>query len=69
MNVILAIRCSEGPPAVESVKTPCANCGEDCWVSRGTRAGAEGAEVSCIECLKKHLEAAKMIKDIFGGAP
>jgi hypothetical protein len=51
-DVIIAIRASEGPPPVESVKMACTECGEDCWVSRGTRAGAPaGATVKCTLCM------------------
>lgn len=57
-NVIVATR-ADGPPAVESVKTPCSECDEDCWVSRGTRAGAPAdAVVVCDVCVLKILKEA-----------
>lgn len=55
---IVALRVEECPnPVVESVKQPCVDCGQDCWVSRGTRAGApEGAQVTCTICLMTALK-------------
>lgn len=57
-DVIVTMRVEDSPqPVVESVKQQCVDCGQDCWVSRGTRAGApEGAKVTCTVCLLTALK-------------